>query len=58
MKFEFPAHNSKKLFKFQAQDSDLEYLFWKFEKSSVLSEKKPPLRISGHHCAKVRKFQV
>ena len=39
MKFEFPAHNSKKLFKFQAQDSDLECLFWRFDKHIALSEK-------------------
>ena len=31
------------LFKFQAQDSDLEYLFWRFEKRVALSEKKTPL---------------
>ena len=30
-------------FKFQAQDSDLEYLFWRFEKRIALSEKKLPL---------------
>ena len=58
MKFEFPVHNNKELFKFQAQDTDLECLFWIFEKRSVLSEKKPTLGVSGHHCAKVRKFQV
>ena len=33
----------KDLLKFQAQDSDLEYLFWRFEKHIALSEKKPPL---------------
>ena len=45
MKLECPAHNSKELFKFQAQDSHLEYLFW-----NILSEKKPSLiGISGHH---------
>ena len=27
-------------FKFQVQDSDLEYLFWRFEKRNALSEKK------------------
>ena len=31
------------LFKFQAQNSDLEYLFWRSEKRIALSEKKPPL---------------
>jgi hypothetical protein len=33
-------------FKFQVQDSDLEYFFleiWRFEKHISLSEKKPPL---------------
>ena len=32
-------------FKFQAQDSDLEYLFWKFEKRIELSEKELPLQL-------------
>ena len=27
-------------FKFQVQDSDLEYLFWRFDKYIALSEKK------------------
>ena len=31
------------LFKSQAQDSDLEYLFWRLKKLITLSEKKPPL---------------
>ena len=31
------------LFKCQAQDSDLEYLFWRFEKHITPSEKKSPL---------------
>ena len=30
-------------FKFQVQDSFLEYFFWRFEKHIALSEKKPPL---------------
>ena len=30
-------------FKFQVQDSDLEYLFWQCEKHIALSEKKTPL---------------
>ena len=30
-------------FKFQVQDSDLEYLSWQCEKHIALSEKKPPL---------------
>ena len=32
-------------FKFQVQDSDLEYLFWRFDKHISLSEKKTPLHI-------------
>ena len=32
-------------FKFQVQDSDLEYLFWQCEKHIALSEKKPPLML-------------
>ena len=31
-------------FKFQVQDSDLEYLFWRFDKRIALSEKKLPYR--------------
>ena len=30
-------------FKFQVQDSDLEYLFWRFDKHIALSKKKLPL---------------
>ena len=30
-------------FKFQVQDSDLEYFFWWFDKHITLSENKPPL---------------
>ena len=30
-------------FKFQVQDSDLEYFFWQYEKHIALSEKKQPL---------------
>ena len=30
-------------FKFQAQDSDLEYLFWQCKKHITLSDKKQPL---------------
>ena len=33
----------KNLNKFQTQDSDLEYLFWRFDKHIALSEKKLPL---------------
>ena len=46
LKFEFPAHNN--LFKFQAQNSDLEYLFWRSEKCMALSEKKPPLAFRSY----------
>ena len=34
-------------FKFQIQDSDLEYLFWRFDKHIALSEKKLPLAPVG-----------
>ena len=34
----------KNLNKFQTQDSDLEYLFWRFDKHVELSEKMPPLK--------------
>ena len=37
------------LFKFQAQDSDLEYLFWS-------SEKKPPLVISKKNSRSLEQF--
>ena len=36
----FPPITVNNLFKFQAQDSDLEYLFWQCEKHNTLSEKK------------------
>ena len=39
----FPLITVKNLFKFQAQGSDLEYLFWKCEKHIALFEKKPSL---------------
>ena len=35
----FPPIIINILFKFQAQDIDLEYLFWRFEKHIILSEK-------------------
>ena len=54
LKFEFPAKTVDNLFKFQAQDSDLEFLFWQCEKHTELSEKKPPLGIS---VLKVSNFQ-
>ena len=34
----FPPITVKNLFKFKAQDSDLEYRFWRFEKRIVLSK--------------------
>ena len=30
-------------FKFQVQDSDMEYIFWRFDKHVAFSEKKLPL---------------
>ena len=36
-------------FKFQVQDSFLEYFFWIFEKRIALSEKKPPLAVSDDY---------
>ena len=36
LKFKFPANNSKQ--QIQAQDSNLEYFFWRFEKRIALSE--------------------
>ena len=48
----FPPQNSKQLiqilggkFKFSAQDSDLEYLFWQCKNSPVSSDLKPPLKM-------------
>ena len=38
LNFEFPAHNN--LFKIQVQDSDLDYIIWRFEKRISLSEKR------------------
>ena len=35
--------------KFQVQDSDLEYLFWRFDKYIALSEKKLPLPQPYNH---------
>ena len=36
LKFEIPTYNSK--FKFQAQDSGLECLFWRFEKDIFMEQ--------------------
>ena len=36
-------------FKFQVQDSDLEYFFLRFDKHIALSEKKPPLMLENWH---------
>ena len=46
----FPPITVNNLIKFQAQDSDLEYFFWRFEKRIALSEKKPPLVRLFFHC--------
>ena len=39
----FPPKKVNNLFKFSAQDSDLEYLFWQQKNSPVSSDLKPPL---------------
>ena len=39
----FPPKTVNSLFKFSAQNSDLEYLFWKCKKFPVSSDLKPPL---------------
>ena len=39
----FPPKTVNNLFKFSAQDSDLEYLFWRSKNSPVSSDLKPPL---------------
>ena len=39
----FPPKTVNNLFKFSAQDSDLEYLCWRCKKSPVSSDLKPPL---------------
>ena len=38
----FPPKSVKNLFKFSAQDSDLEYLFWQCKKPTASSDIKPP----------------
>ena len=40
---DFPPETVNNLFKFSAQDSDLEYLSWQGKNSSVSSDLKPPL---------------
>ena len=42
---EIPPITVNNLFKFQAQHSDLEYLFWQCEKHIAISEKKTPLAL-------------
>ena len=42
----FPPKAVNNLFKFSAQDSDLEYLFWRCKNSPVSSDLKPPLATS------------
>ena len=44
-------------FRFQVQDSDLEYLFWQCEKHIALSEKKSPLT-AGCKVSKAQLFNV
>ena len=39
-------------FKFQGQNSDLEYFFGRFDKPIALSEKKTPLAIKEKHTTK------
>ena len=39
----FPPKTVNNLFKLSAQDSDLEYLFWRSKNSPVSSDLKPPL---------------
>ena len=39
----FPPKSVNNLFQFYAQDSDLEYLFWKSKNPQVSSDLKPPL---------------
>ena len=39
----FPPKSVNNLFKFSAQDSDLEYLFWQCKNPPVSSDIKPPL---------------
>ena len=41
-KLNFPPKTVNNLFKFSAQDSDLEYLFWRRKNSPVSSNLKPP----------------
>jgi hypothetical protein len=41
----FPPIAVNNIFKFQVQDSDLEYPFWRFENRIALSEKKLPLAL-------------
>ena len=38
----FPPKTVNNLFKFSAQDSDLEYLYWQWKHSPVSSDLKPP----------------
>jgi hypothetical protein len=41
----FPPKSVNNFFKFSAQDSDLEYLFWQCKKPPVSSDIKPPLAV-------------
>ena len=40
----FPPKSLNNLFKFSAQNSDLEYLFWRTKNPPVSSDLKPPLQ--------------
>ena len=62
LKFKFPCQKQQNVigekFKFQAQDSFLEYLFleiWRFEQRIALSEKKPPLETIMINSKKIKK---
>ena len=43
----FPPKTVNNLFKFSAQDSDLEYLCWQWKNSPVSSDLKPPVSFLG-----------
>jgi hypothetical protein len=45
----FPPKTVNNLFKFSAQDSDLEYLCWQWKNSPVSSDLKPPLAGLGRN---------
>ena len=47
----FPSKTVNNLFKFSAQDSDLEYLYWRSKKPTVSSGLKPPLVLEKKICS-------